>query len=228
MGLEGVGFVGKAGDAGVSGCLPGPGPIPNLGMQPDPRRRSRHSRAEKNFLAGGAGQKMDLSLFRRLRPAEVCDAALPGESMGRGRWGGPYGVEPAGLLRRMGRCGRLRGVPCRARGVGRRRWGEPYGANPDGLLRWMGRCGKVVTCALPGNTGAPQRPRPRQGGIGWARNPPTDSVHWSPAPPAGRTGFPGGSAPPRPGRSGGPPIPPPATAPGRTGAAPPPGGRRAG
>ena len=31
MGLEGLGFVRKAGDAGVSGCLPGPGPIPNLG-----------------------------------------------------------------------------------------------------------------------------------------------------------------------------------------------------
>ena len=142
------------------------GPSQIWGMQPDPRRRSRHSRAEKNFLAGGAGQKMDLSLFRRLRPAEVCDAALPGESMGR------------------------------------RRWGEPYGANPDGLLRWMGRCGRLRRV--------------------------TDSVHWSPAPPAGRTGFPGGSAPPRPGRSGGPPIPPPATAPGQTGAAPPPGGRRAG
>ena len=35
---------------------------------------------------------MDLSLFRRLRPAEVCDAALPGEgrwteALGRDLWG---------------------------------------------------------------------------------------------------------------------------------------------
>ncbi len=31
MGLEGWRFVRKAGGAGVSGCLPGPWPIPNLG-----------------------------------------------------------------------------------------------------------------------------------------------------------------------------------------------------
>ena len=39
--------------------------------------------AEKNFLAGGAGQKMDCNGFRPMRGPEVCDAALPGESVGR-------------------------------------------------------------------------------------------------------------------------------------------------
>ena len=53
-------------------------------MQQEPRQRSWHSPAEKNFSAGGAGGKMIGIWFRRLRPAEVRLAksrAAPGCSL---------------------------------------------------------------------------------------------------------------------------------------------------
>ena len=57
---------------------------------------------------------MDLSLFRRLRPAEVCDACPTGRVHGTGCFREPYGANPEGLFRRVGRCGRLWRVPYRA------------------------------------------------------------------------------------------------------------------
>ena len=91
---------------GVSGCLFGGGPLSKMGMQPDPRRRSRHSRAEKCFLPGTCPCK------KRILPCSAgCgrrkSATLPYRARGveRRRWGEPYGAGPEGLFRRMGRCG---------------------------------------------------------------------------------------------------------------------------
>ena len=54
------------------------------GLRQEPRQRSWHSPAEKNFSAGGAGGKRIGICFRRLRPAEVRLAksrAAPGCSL---------------------------------------------------------------------------------------------------------------------------------------------------
>ena len=171
--------------------------------------------------------------------------ALLGCSVGRGAagrlrcvpsraspWDGGVGEGPMGLTRKGCSVGWSVAADCGVCPPGRvhgtEALGRAYGANSDGLFRRMECCGRLRRVPRRQAWGCRNRQGPGRGGIGWERNPPTDSVHWPPAPPAGRTGFPGGSAPPRPGRSGGPPIPPPATAPGRTAAAPPPGGRRAG
>ena len=85
-------------------------------------------------------EKTDFSWFRRLRPAEVCDAC----PTGRVRWGGKAG-------------GCLRGVPCRASPLGRKgqrmsmgcalpgesvgseRPADACGACPAGRVRWGGK-----------------------------------------------------------------------------------------
>ena len=72
-------------------------------------------------------QKTDCRLFRRLRPAEVCDAALPGEgrwteALGRALWG----VTLMGYSGGRGAAGRLRRVPSRASPLDGA-FREPYG-----------------------------------------------------------------------------------------------------
>lgn len=47
-----------------------------LGDAARPAPASWHARAEKNFLAGRAGQKIDLAFFRLLRKPELCEASL--------------------------------------------------------------------------------------------------------------------------------------------------------
>ena len=91
---------------GVSGCLFGGGPLSKMGRQPEPRRRSRHSRAEKLFFPGTWPCK------KRILPCSAGrgrrkSATLPYRARGveRSRWGEPYGAGPEGLFRRMGRCG---------------------------------------------------------------------------------------------------------------------------
>ena len=87
-------------------------------------------------------EKTDFSWFRRLQPAEVCDAC----PTGRVRWGGKAG-------------GCLRGVPCRASPLGRKgqrmsmgcalpgesvgaeRPADTYGVCPAGRVRWSGMAG---------------------------------------------------------------------------------------
>ena len=60
-------------------------------------------------------QKTDLTLFRRLRPAEVCDACPTGRGALNGDVGGsPMGLALKGYSVGWGAAGRLRGVPSRA------------------------------------------------------------------------------------------------------------------
>ena len=103
-------------------------------------------------------EKTDFSWFRRLRPAEVCDAC----PTGRVRWGGKAGGClrgcPAGRVRWSGKAGRcLWGVPCRASPLGRKgrrmpmgcalpgesvgaeRPADAYGVCPAGRVRWGGK-----------------------------------------------------------------------------------------
>ena len=105
-------------------------------------------------------EKTDFSWFRRLRPAEVCDAC----PTGRVRWGGKAGGClrgcPAGRVRWSGMAGGcLRGVPCRASPLGRKgrrmsvgralpgesvgaeRPADAYGVCPAGRVRWSGKAG---------------------------------------------------------------------------------------
>ena len=105
-------------------------------------------------------EKTDFSWFRRLRPAEVCDAC----PTGRVRWGGKAGGYlrgcPSGRVRWSGKAGGcLWGVPCRASLLGRKGWrmpvgralpGESVGSGrpadacggcPSGRVRWGGRAG---------------------------------------------------------------------------------------
>ena len=100
-------------------------------MQPDPRRRSRHSRAERSFLPGTCPCK------KRILPYSAgCgrrkSATLPSRArgVGRRRWGEPYGANPDGLLRWAGRCGKF--VTCALPGesVGRKGAGYPTGKLP--------------------------------------------------------------------------------------------------
>ncbi len=86
-------------------------------------------------------EKTDFSWFRRLRPAEVCDAC----PTGRVRWGGKAGGYlrgcPAGRVRWSGKTGGcLRGCP-----AGRVRWSGKTGGClrgcPAGRVRWGGRAG---------------------------------------------------------------------------------------
>ena len=105
-------------------------------------------------------EKTDFSWFRRLRPAEVCDAC----PTGRVRWGGKAGgclrVCPAGRVRWSGMAGGcLWSVPCRASLLGRKgrripmgcalpgesvgaeRPADTYGVCPAGRVRWGGKAG---------------------------------------------------------------------------------------
>ena len=139
-------FVREAGDAGVSGCLPGPWPLPKLGVA----ALCMHGPLGGRTLEGGevffpgrmSPEKTDFSWFRRLRPAEVCDAC----PTGRVRWVGKAG-------------GCLWGVPCRASPLRRKGQrmsmgcalpGESVGAEraggclrvcPAGRVRWSGMAG---------------------------------------------------------------------------------------
>ena len=83
------------------------GPSRNGGMHPDPRRRSRHSRGERDVLAGGAGQNMIGFSFPACGRGNSARRALPGESVGR-----KGGLGPSGLF--TGCRPDLLGVPSRA------------------------------------------------------------------------------------------------------------------
>ena len=76
-------------------------------MHPDPRRRSRHSRGERDVLAGGAGQNMIPFSFPACGRGNSARRALPGESVGR-----KGGLGPSGLF--TGCRPDLLGVPSRA------------------------------------------------------------------------------------------------------------------
>ena len=76
-------------------------------MHPDPRRRSRHSRGERDVLAGGAGQNMISFSFPACGRGNSARRALPGESVGR-----KGGLGPSGLF--TGCRPDLLGVPSRA------------------------------------------------------------------------------------------------------------------
>ena len=66
-------------------------------MQPDPRRRSRHSRAERSFLPGACPcKKTDFSFFPRLRAGKLCEACPTGRVRWTGCFRGPYGANPEG------------------------------------------------------------------------------------------------------------------------------------
>ena len=103
-------------------------------------------------------EKTDFSWFRRLRPAEVCDACPTGRVRWGGRAGGYLRVCPAGRVCWVGKAGGcLWGVPCRASLLGRKGWRMPvgralpgesieterpadvYGVCPAGRVRWVGK-----------------------------------------------------------------------------------------
>ena len=83
------------------------GPSRNWGLHPEPRRRSRHSRGERDVLAGGAGQNMIPFSFPACGRGNSARRALPGESVGR-----KGGLGPSGLF--TGCRPDLLGVPYRA------------------------------------------------------------------------------------------------------------------
>ena len=103
-------------------------------------------------------EKTDFSWFRRLRPAEVCDACPTGRVRWNGKAGGCLRGCPAGRVRWGGKAGGcLRSVPYWASPLGRKgRWmpagcalsGESVGSErpvdtcgacPAGRVRWGGR-----------------------------------------------------------------------------------------
>ena len=105
-------------------------------------------------------EKTDFSWFRRLRPAEVCDACPTGRVRWGGRAGGCLRVCPAGRVCWVGKAGGcLWGVPCRASPLGRKgqrmsmgcalpgesvgaeRPADTYGVCPAGRVRWSGKAG---------------------------------------------------------------------------------------
>lgn len=105
-------------------------------------------------------EKTDFSWFRRLRPAEVCDACPTGRVRWGGRAGGCLRVCPSGRVRWSGMAGGcLWGVPYRASLLGRKGWRMPvgralpgesieterpadvYGVCPTGRVRWNGKAG---------------------------------------------------------------------------------------
>ena len=117
-------------------------------------------------------EKTDFSWFRRLRPAEVCDACPTGRVRWVGKaggylWGVPYRASP---LERKGRqmpAGRA--LP--GESVGAERPADTYGVCPAGRVRWGGMAGGClggvpcrasplgrkgrrmsVGCALPGES----------------------------------------------------------------------------
>ena len=87
-------------------------------------------------------EKTDFSWFRRLRPAEVCDAC----PTGRVRWGGKAGGYLWGVPCRaspLGRKGRRMPMGCALPGesVGSERPADACGACPAGRVRWGGKAG---------------------------------------------------------------------------------------
>ena len=105
-------------------------------------------------------EKTDFSWFRRLRPAEVCDACPTGRVRWGGRAGGYLRGCPAGRVCWGGKAGGyLWGVPCRASPLGRKgrripmgralpgesvgteRPADVCGACPAGRVRWGGKAG---------------------------------------------------------------------------------------
>ena len=118
-------------------------------------------------------EKTDFSWFRRLWPAEVCDACPTGRVRWSGKTGGCLRGCPAGRVRWGGRAGGcLRGCPTgRVRWGGKASgclWGVPYRASP------LGRKGRrmPVGRALPGESVGSERPADVYGVC------PTGRVRW--------------------------------------------------
>ena len=124
-------------------------------MHPDPRRRSRHSRGERDVLAGGAGQNMIPFSFPACGRGNSARRALPGESVGRkGRWG------PLGLF-----CGLPPGpAALPGESVGRKGIGYPIGGFPTPkAFPSGGRCPSAHTGADEGAIWYPTFPCRKEG-----------------------------------------------------------------
>ena len=87
-------------------------------------------------------EKTDFSWFRRLRPAEVCDACPTGRVRWDGKaggclWGVPCRASP------LGRKGQRMSMRCALPGesVGAERPADAYGVCPAGRVRWGGKAG---------------------------------------------------------------------------------------
>ena len=87
-------------------------------------------------------EKTDFSWFRRLRPAEVCDACPTGRVRWDGKaggclWGVPCRASP------LGRKGQRMSMRCALPGesVGAERPADAYGVCPAGRVRWSGKAG---------------------------------------------------------------------------------------
>ena len=87
-------------------------------------------------------EKTDFSWFRRLRPAEVCDACPTGRVRWDGKaggclWGVPCRASP------LGRKGQRMSIRCALPGesVGAERPADTYGVCPAGRVRWGGKAG---------------------------------------------------------------------------------------
>ena len=75
MGPEGRFFAGQAGGAGVSGCLPGPLPIPNLGEGSPTRAGGAGTPGlSRVFCPAYVHAKTDWTFFPRLRAGKRCEA----------------------------------------------------------------------------------------------------------------------------------------------------------
>ena len=158
-------FVREAGDAGVSGCLPGPWPLPKLGVAAlcmhGPLRGPCMQRAERCFFRGACPRKKRILVGSagcgRRKSATL---ALPGESVGTERPADVCGACPAGRVRWGGKAGGyLWGVPYRAsplerkgrrmpaeralpgQSVGAEGPADACGACPAGRVRWGGKAG---------------------------------------------------------------------------------------
>ena len=87
-------------------------------------------------------EKTDFSWFRRLRPAEVCDACPTGRVRWDGKaggclWGVPCRASP------LGRKGQRMSMRCALPGesVGAERPADAYGVCPAGRVCWVGKAG---------------------------------------------------------------------------------------
>ena len=137
-------------------------------------------------------EKTDFSWFRRLRPAEVCDACPTGRVRWDGKaggclWGVPCRASP------LGRKGQRMSMRCALPGesVGAERPADAYGVCPAGRVRWGGKAGGCLWgvpcrasplgrkgrripmgCALPGESVGAERPADTYGVC------PTGPVRW--------------------------------------------------
>ena len=129
-------------------------------------------------------EKTDFSWFRRLRPAEVCDACPTGRVRWDGKaggclWGVPYRASPLGRKGRRMSVGRA--LP--GESVGAERPADVYEVCPTGRVRWGGKAGGCLWgvpcrasplerngrriprgCALPGESVGAERPVDACGG----------------------------------------------------------------